>query len=98
MLPCSLIWLVHLYQSFLFDSVVQLWYHLCLTPLISSARGYCCAAEGTGIVLQALLCLQKIPANSHGMLHMRPHWLKLSNFVVAFLLEREEGKQMSLPG
>lgn len=98
MLPFPLICLVHLHQYFFFDPGVQLWYHLCLTPLISSARGYCCAVEGAGTVLRALLCLQKNPVNSHGMPHMRPHWLKFSSFIGAVLLESEEGKKLSLPG
>lgn len=96
MLPCSLICLVHLHQSSFFDLAVQLWYHLCLTPPTSSARGYCLTIEGTGIVLRVLLCLRKIPANSYGMLHKRPHWLKLSSFIAAVILESEEGMLISL--
>lgn len=91
MLPCSLVCLVHLHQSSFFDFALQLWYHLCLTSLTSSARGYCLTVEGSGIVLQVLLCLQKIPADSHCMLRMRRHWAKLSSFIAAVILESEDG-------
>lgn len=97
MLSCSLICPVYLHQPFFFDPVAQLWHHLCLTPLTSSAIPYCCRAEGTGIVLQGLPCLQQIPAKPHGVLRMRLRWLQRSNLTATVLPESEEGKRMSVP-
>ena len=92
-----MIYLVHLHQIFvLLPCGIALVPPLRLTSLPSSVRGYCHAAEGTGIVLQAPLCLRKIPANSHGMLHLRLNQLKLSNLFVAVLLESEKVLLMSL--